>query len=51
MVSYVWWQPSEKYKEKCPMLTVKHGHVTDMVWGCMKPHQISPKKSAWQHVL
>ncbi len=31
----VWWQPGEKYKDKCVLPTVKHGGGSVMVWGCM----------------
>ena len=32
---HVWRRPGEEYKEKCVMLTVKHGGGNAMVWGCM----------------
>ncbi len=32
---HVWWQPGEEYKDKCVLLTVKHGGGSVMVWGCM----------------
>ena len=32
---HVWRQPGEEYKDKCVMLTVKHGGGNVMVWGCM----------------
>ncbi len=35
MVSSVWRQPGEEYKEKCVLPTVKHGGGSVMVWGCM----------------
>ncbi len=31
----VWRQPSEEYKDKCVLPTVKHGGGSVMVWGCM----------------
>ena len=31
----VWRRPSEEYKYKCVMPTVKHGGRNVMVWGCM----------------
>ncbi len=31
----MWWQPGEKYKDKCVLPTVKHGGGSVMVWGCM----------------
>ncbi|KAK3508901.1 hypothetical protein QTP70_013731 [Hemibagrus guttatus] len=34
-VKCVWWQPSEEYKDKCVLPTVKHGGGSVMVWGCM----------------
>ncbi len=35
MVSSVWRQPGEEYKDKCVLSTVKHGGGSVMVWGCM----------------
>ncbi len=35
MVSNVWRQPGEEYKDKCLLPTVKHGGGSVMVWGCM----------------
>ncbi len=35
MVSSVWWQPGEEYKDKFVLPTVKHGGGSVMVWGCM----------------
>ena len=32
---HVWRRPSEEYKDKCVMPTVKHGSGNVMVWGCM----------------
>ena len=32
---HVWRRPGEEYKDKCVMLTVKHGGGNVMVWGCM----------------
>ncbi len=34
-VKRVWRQPSEEYKDKCVLPTVKHGGGSVMVWGCM----------------
>ncbi len=34
-VKRVWRQPSEEYKDKCVLPTVKHGGESVMVWGCM----------------
>ncbi len=34
-VKRVWRQPSEEYKDKCVLPTVKHGGVIVMVWVCM----------------
>ncbi len=34
-VKHVWRQPSEEYKDKCVLPTVKHGGGSVMVWGCM----------------
>ncbi len=34
-VKRVWRQPGEEYKDKCVLLTVKHGGGSVMVWGCM----------------
>ncbi len=34
-VKRVWWQPDEKYKDKCVLPTVKHGGGSVMVWDCM----------------
>ncbi len=31
----MWQQPGEEYKDKCVLLTVKHGGGSVMVWGCM----------------
>ncbi len=35
MVSNVWRQPGEEYKDKRVLPTVKHGGGSVMVWGCM----------------
>ncbi len=35
MVSSMWRQPGEEYKDKCVLPTVKHGGGSVMVWGCM----------------
>ena len=32
---YEWRRPIEDYKDKCIMLTVKHGCENVMVWSCM----------------
>ncbi len=34
-VKCVWWQPGEKYKDKCVLPTVKHSGGSVMFWGCM----------------
>ncbi len=31
----VWWQPTEEYKDKCVLPTIKHGGGCVMVWSCM----------------
>ncbi len=31
-VKLMWWQPGEEYKDKCVLLTVKHGGGSVMVW-------------------
>ncbi len=33
-VKHVWRKPGEEYKDKCVLLTVKHGGGSVMVWGC-----------------
>ncbi len=33
-VKRVWQQPSEEYKDKCILPTVKHSDGSVMVWGC-----------------
>ncbi len=33
-VKRVWRKPGEEYKDKCVLLTVKHGGGNVMVWGC-----------------
>ncbi len=35
MVSSVWRQSGEEYKDKCVLPTVKHGGGSVMAWGCM----------------
>ena len=34
-LKHVWQQPGEEYKDKCVLLTVKHGGGSVMIWGCM----------------
>ena len=36
MVSSMWWQPGEEYKDKCVLPTVKHGGGIVMVSSCMR---------------
>ncbi len=31
----VWWHPTEEYKDKCVLPTIKHGGGCVMVWSCM----------------
>ncbi len=40
LVSDLWRQPGEEYKDKCVLSTVKHGDGSVMVWGCMSAASI-----------